>query len=317
MSNQLESNLSQALSIRLKMQVSLSQLPIVEEWMDIHLTRWLESVPLPPELPMGHLAHFNVTIAADLSQLRWAAYGNPTGFIPKMTEYLAACKMSPADVQLLDELGNRLEPRSVGSWIDVSRGEMTTKMTTGWHFCDEHPFAGFESLFGDHEARQKLVAWSRDAGVDRVCRFAQSIGEKVSSEVEFTIPGVAIDDQLSRVSSAFDALSGAPLPEYAIAALSSAVSPGFAVTARIEQGTITRVSVLSPGLGNDVIAQLCGDAGIEFDRTVVKLQAALGADGADRVEYIHTRIPGAIGQHVAIHVIPTDADSSAAGEIMN
>src|SRR5690606_27922432 len=46
----LDSELSDALTRRLNLQISLSQLPVVEEWMDAELGRWLDSVPLPPEL---------------------------------------------------------------------------------------------------------------------------------------------------------------------------------------------------------------------------------------------------------------------------
>src|SRR5215470_13190104 len=43
--------LQRALSVRLNLQISLSQLAIVEEWMDIHLDRWLEHLPMPPDMP--------------------------------------------------------------------------------------------------------------------------------------------------------------------------------------------------------------------------------------------------------------------------
>ena len=43
--------LQRALSVRLNLQISLSQLAFVEEWMDIHLDRWLEHLPMPPEMP--------------------------------------------------------------------------------------------------------------------------------------------------------------------------------------------------------------------------------------------------------------------------
>ena len=45
--------LQRALSVRLNLQISLSQLAIVEEWMDIHLDRWLEHLPMPPDMPNG------------------------------------------------------------------------------------------------------------------------------------------------------------------------------------------------------------------------------------------------------------------------
>src|SRR5262245_66332108 len=53
MASSLDNALQRALSIRLNLQISLSQMPIVEEWMDIHLDRWLEHNPMPPDMPDG------------------------------------------------------------------------------------------------------------------------------------------------------------------------------------------------------------------------------------------------------------------------
>ena len=303
MSSHLEAKLSQALSVRLNLQVSLTSLPIVEEWMDIHLTRWLESVPLPPELPMGHTAHFGVSIASDLSRLRWDAYGNPDGFIPKMSEYFDKCKMSKQDTQLLDAMGERLEPQLVGSWVAVSDG----KVSTGWQFCDKHLFADITDLFGDHEARHKLVDWMTASDVTELRRFAQTIGENAASEIELAVPGVAVDDQLTRVASAFEILAGVPLAEPVRVAMSSAVATGFTVAVTMKQGVITRVSAVSPGLGNDILAQLCAETSVPFDSKLTKIVGALGADGADRVHY--SQLPGMQAAQVDVLVVPSDTQS--------
>lgn len=305
MSNPLDAVLSRALSIRLNLQISLSSLPIVEEWMDIHLNRWLESVPLPPEMPMGHTAHFGVVLGSDLSRLTWRAYGDPAGFVPKLANYLEACKVSSADAALLEQMGSGLEPELVGSWISV----MGDALISGWHFCDAHPFAAIEPLFSENEAKTRLMAWMERAGITQFGRFAQAIGQDSYSEIEFAIAGVSIDDQLGHVSSAFEALSDAPLPEHVITAMSSTAVPGFAVSVRIRDGAMVRLSVLSPGMGNDMIAELCAGAGVAFDRKMANLQGALRAEGADRVEYARLMGAGVSGAEVDIHLIPTDDDS--------
>jgi hypothetical protein len=314
MSNPLDAVLSRALSIRLNLQISLSSLPIVEEWMDIHLNRWLESVPLPPEMPRGHTAHFGVVLGSDLSRLTWRAYGDPAGFVPKLASYLEACKIASADAALLDEMGNGLEPELVGSFISVI-DEST--LISGWQFCDAHPFAAIEPLFSENAAKDRLMAWMERAGVDRFGRFAQAIGQASYSEIEFPIAGVSIDDQLAHVSSAFEALSDAPLPEHVITAMSSAAVPGFAVSVRIRAGAMVRLSVLSPGLGSDMIAELCTGAGVGFHSKMANLQGALRVDGADRVEYARLMGPGESGAQVDIHLIPTDDESPILQRDMN
>jgi hypothetical protein len=279
--------LQRALSIRLNLQISVSALPIVEEWMDIHMTRWMESIPLPPEMPSGHNAHFAVRLASDLSRLTWGAYGNPAGFIPKMAKYLEACKISSDDIALIDAMGNGLEPELVGSWISVVNGAIAT----GWHFCDEHAFAEIAPNFSDGEGKARLLAWLASARVERFGRFVQQIGEHPASTIDFPLQGVAIDDRLDAAAQAFVALGGVPLPEVVRDAMSSAAAVDLAVGVRMEGGQIVAVSLSAPGLGNDVVARLCRELGLRFDDKHQRLQSAFGADGADRVEYTRVLAP--------------------------
>lgn len=313
--------LQQSLSIRLNLQISLSALPIVEEWMDIHLTRWLESVPMPPEMPAGHAAHFSVRLASDLSRLTWGAYGDPAGFIPKMAGYLKSAKITKEDMSLIDEMGNGLEPALVGTWITACRGAVST----GWQFCDEHRFADISPLFADHEGKAKLLGWLSVSGVEVFSRFVQSIGEAPTSTIELPVPGVAVDDQLDAASQALTMLAGAPLPDAVREAMSSAVAPRLAVSVGLREGRITEASVIAPGLGNDVVAGMCQDMGLGFDDKLPRIQASFGADGPDRVMY--TRVleasaaanggePGAAAprDQVDVMVIPTGAETRPPAE---
>jgi hypothetical protein len=279
--------LQRALSIRLNLQISVSALPIVEEWMDIDMTRWMESIPLPPEMPSGHNAHFAVRLASDLSRLTWGAYGNPAGFIPKMAKYFESCKISTEDIALIDAMGNGLEPELVGSWISVASGAIAT----GWQFCDEHAFAEIAPNFADSEGKARLLAWLASARVERFGRFVQQIGERPASTIDFPLQGVAIDDRLDAAAQAFVTLGGTTLPEVVRDAMSTATAVDLAVGVRLEGGQIVAVSLSAPGLGNDVVARLCRELGLRFDDKHMRLQAAFGADGADRVEYTRLLAP--------------------------
>ena len=61
--------LQRALSVRLNLQISLSQLAIVEEWMDIHLDRWLEHLPMPPDMPNGEAVSYLAMLGSDLRRV--------------------------------------------------------------------------------------------------------------------------------------------------------------------------------------------------------------------------------------------------------
>ncbi|HEY0252592.1 MAG TPA: hypothetical protein VGC41_13750, partial [Kofleriaceae bacterium] len=82
MASTLESALQRALSVRLNLQISLSQLPIIEEWMDIHLDRWLEHNPTPADMPNGEGTTFLAMLGSDLRRVWWGAFGDPRGFVP-------------------------------------------------------------------------------------------------------------------------------------------------------------------------------------------------------------------------------------------
>jgi hypothetical protein len=280
MASSLESALQKALSVRLNLQISLSQLPIIEEWMDIHLDRWLEHNPTPPDMPDGEGVSFLAMLGSDLRRVWWGAWGDPRGFVPRMADYFKLCNIAKSDSQLLDQIGEQLEPRLVGSWIGVWGG----KVTTGWHFMDPHDWPKVESMFGTHEAKYALKKWVDDHGVSRVERFAQSIGDSPYSEIEFAMPGDTVDAQVATLSAAFDQFTGAPLAPAISDRMRAAIVPQFGLSLRIRGGHIVRVGGIAPGIPQDAIVQLCADARVGVDPNLGKLIGALG-EGIARVEY--------------------------------
>ena len=84
MASTLESALQRALSVRLNLQISLSQLPIIEEWMDIHLDRWLVHNPTPPDMPDGESVSVLAMLGSELKRVWWGALVYPCGFVSRM-----------------------------------------------------------------------------------------------------------------------------------------------------------------------------------------------------------------------------------------
>lgn len=297
--------LQRALSIRLNLQIGLSQLPIVEEWMDIHLDRWLEHLPMPPDMPDGAQVSYLAMLASDLRRVWWGAWGDPGGLVPKMADYFKLCNIAKSDAAVLDLVGERLEPKLVGSWIGVWGG----KVVTGWHFWDPQPWDKVEAMFGTHEAKFQLKKWVEDHKLERIERFTQSIGEASFSEVEVGVPGTSVDDKVTALDGAFAAFTGAPLPAPLVARLRQVSSPDFAMALRIRGGKISRVGALIPGIALDDVVRLCEDARIPADPKLAKMVGALGS-GIARIEY------GRAGQHagVDVYVEPTDAPTAAPAE---
>ena len=290
--------LQRALSVRLNLQISLSQLAIVEEWMDIHLDRWLEHLPMPPDMPNGQAVSYLAMLGSDVRRVWWGAWGDPRGFVPKMADYFKLCNIAKSDAGVLDQIGEVLEPRLVGSWIGIWGG----KVTTGWHFWDPHPWSKVELMFGTHEAKYQLKKWVDDHRIERIERFSQSIGDAAYSEIELAVPGATIDEQVDALSSAFAQFTGAPLESALVAGLRTITSPQFALAIRIRGGKISRVGALLPGIAIDDIQRMCADAKVSVDARLGKLVGALG-EGIARVEY------GRAGDRAGVDVYlePTDA----------
>lgn len=289
--------LQRALATRLNLQISLSQLPIVEEWMDIHLDRWLEHNPMPHELPNGQQVQYLAMIGTDLRRIWWGSWGSPSGFIPKMADYFKLCNIAKSDSRALDQIGEHLEPALVGSWIGV----WGKKVTTGWHFLDEHPWSKVEEMFGTHEAKFTLKKWVEDHHLDHIVRFSQSIGEDPYSEIELPMPGATVEDQVASASQAFVHFTGSGLDAALAERMRGAPAPAFSLSVRIRGGKIARVGVLAPGPAVADVAGLCADAKVECDAKLDKVVASL-AQGLLRVEY------GRAGERAGVDVYVEPGD---------
>ncbi len=306
MTSPLDNSLNRALSIRLSLQISLSNMPVVEEWMDIHLDRWLEHVPMPPEMPDGHGVSYMAQIGADLRRMWWGAWGNPRGFVPKMADYFRLCNMAKSDEAILDQIGSEFEPQLVGSWVGVWGG----KVTTGWHFWDPHEFARLEPLFGTHEAKFLLKKWANDHGVERFERFMQSIGDGAFSEVELKVPGETLDAQVEAATSAFTHFTGTPLDRAVADTIRDAAS-GLSIAVRIRGGKVSRFVVLVDGMTLEGAKRMCDAARVKYDDKLERIVPTMSGEGVARVEY--GRAGEAAG--VDVYVEPTEpARKPAPGE---
>jgi|GEM_PF-1093627 len=280
MTHPLESALNRALSIRLNLQITLSSLPIVEEWMDIHLDRWLEHIPTPPEMPAGHAVSFLAMLGSDLRRMWWGAWGDPAGMVPKLADYLKLCNVAKSDAAVLDRLGEKLEPKLVGPWVGVWGG----KVTTGWHFWDPHSWDSVEPLFGTHEAKFKMKKWVADRKLERIERFTQSIGETAFSEFEFAAPGTTVGEQVDALAEGFQHFSGAALPAHVVEMFHSAPDPQFALSVRIRGGEVVRTAAIAPGMPMAMLTELCTTMKTNCDPKLDRLVSALAREGPNRIE---------------------------------
>ncbi len=299
MTNPLEDALTRALSIRLNLQMTLSNLPIVEEWMDIHLDRWLEHIPTPPEMPPGTSVNFLAMLGSDLRRMWWGAWGDPSAMVPKLADYLKLCNIAKSDAAVLDAMGEHLEPKQVGPWVGVWGG----KVTTGWHFCDPIDWAKLEPLFGTHEAKFQIKKWVTDHGVLRLERFGQAIGDNAYSELEFAVPGASVTAQVDTLADGFKHFSGGELPPAVVDLLRSASHPAFALSVRIRGGQVVRTAAIAPSLPVEPFKQLCAEMKTTIAERLEPVINTLAREGPSRVEIGRAGDRGGVD----IYVEPTES----------
>ncbi len=273
--------LNRELTSRLSMTMSLSALPFVEEWMDTHMARWIEGVPMPTEMPEGHVASFLVGIASDVNALTWTAHGNPDGYVVKLVDYLKREKVSKSDIELLETLGGGLDPKLVGSWIRVEGKDISK----GWHFYGAQPFEKIASMLSDSPGTTLLNEWLDKTGVDTFTRFAQGVGKESTTEIEFLIPGVSIDDQINKLSSGFESLTGMPLSDNVKHTFALATEPAFAISVKFSGGRVVLVSAIAPSIGDDELAELAKKEELPWDLGLGRARNALQAGQVERVSY--------------------------------
>lgn len=253
--------LSAALATKLAMQMSVSSLPVIEEWMDTPLTRWLDSVPLPMEMPGSESPPMVVALGSDARLVRWSSTGLPEGMIPKLVDYLRRAGAVPGDFQRVDETGQALEPREVGSWIEVRPGTIAT----GWCFEDrEMPLGRLRVLLGEGQ-------WMEELGSDTCIRVARGIAANPAVDVQVGLVG----DRAARLARAGELFTrfGFALDAAASAALGNDLTAG--VRARGGQVEAVRLSGSLPG--GQALAATCSAVGVDLSPAINMVERSIAA----------------------------------------
>jgi hypothetical protein len=260
--------LSTALAAKLAMQMSVSSLPVIEEWMDTPLTRWLDSVPLPMEMPGGESPPMVVSLGSDARLVRWSSGGLPEGMIPKLVEYLKRAGAVPGDFQKVDETGQALEPREVGSWIEVRPGVLST----GWFFEDsEMPLARLRALLGEGE-------WMEELGVESCIRVARGIAANPAIDVTVELGA----DRAARIARAGELFRkfGFSFDPAVAAALGEDLTAGV----RARGGAVEAVRLSGSLPGGQAIAAACSAAGLTLSPAINMVERSIAAREAIAVD---------------------------------
>jgi hypothetical protein len=280
-----ESEIQKALAIRINLQIVISSIPSIGEDMDMPLSRWLDAVPLPPEMPGGMPPTMVVRLTTELNGMGWSAYGAPAGMIPKMADYFQKCGMVGDDLALINAMGEALEPNQVGSWIEVVDGGMRT----GWQFREPMELARIAPHLGNDLVVTKLMMFTAKRDIERYRGFVQSVktpkGSTTGTLVELELPGDTAAAQVALAAEGFKDLGGTELPSALSDVLGASRDADVSFGVELVAGAVANVQVAGPGIHLDEVAKLCAALEISYTDRVADLERMLGADGVTRMVY--------------------------------
>lgn len=274
-----ESALQSALATRINLQIVISSVPSISEEMDLPLSRWLDSVPLPPELPEGEGTNLVVLLGSDLTRMSWSAYGPPAAFIPKMAQYFQKSGMTEADLDLINAMGDAMEPNQVGSWIRAG----AAGVVTGWQFREPMPVEVIAPFLGEGFLVTKLMSWTVKRDIVNYASFRRSVGEGARSQLELVLPEGTAAERLALVADGFADLAEIELPPSALEVLARD-GDDVSLALEFEGDRITGASVFAPGPGLDQVSEMCSRMGVAYSDKIGQLARMLGADGTRRIE---------------------------------
>jgi hypothetical protein len=285
--------LSEALAGRLALQMSVSGLPMVEEWMDMPLSRWLDSVPLPPEMPDGQGPPLVVSLGSDAQLLRWSAGGAPVGVVPKLVDYLRRSGALPGDFNTVDQIGQMLEPGVVGSWIEARPGAVAT----GWFVADRDMDLGrLRPLLGED-------AWMAELGAGPCLYAGRSVGSDPLTDLVVALDGEGGGDQLVAAAAVF-ARCGFSLD---VERLQRFGAHRIALGMRGRGGRVMSARLLVPRPGPGAAADACAALGLDLAPAVGVVERSIGAGEMVQLELEW----GAAGAAVVVEYVAGESRAPA------
>ena len=275
--------------------------------MDIHLDRWLEHLPMPPDMPNGEARQ----LPRDARQRSAPRVVGRVG---------RSARLRAEDGGLLQAVQHRQERRR------AARSDRRARSSPSWSArgsacgAARSPPAGTSGIRSRGPRSSRCSAPTRRStssrsgstitSVERIERFTQSIGDRPFSEIELAMPGATIDDQVDRAVERVRALHRRAARRRA---RRRAARDHRRRSSRSRCGSAAARSCASarslPGVAIDEIAaDVQRRQGRRSIRRLGKLVGALG-EGIARVEY------GRAGERagVDVYVEPTDAATRAPG----
>ena len=230
--------------------------------MDIHLDRWLEHIPTPPDMPDGEGVSYLAMLGSDLRRVWWGAWGDPRGFVPKMADYFKLCNIAKSDARAA-----RSDRRAARAASSSARGSACGAARSRPAGTSGIRSRGRRSRRCSARTRRSTSSrsGSRTTSIERIERFTQSIGDcAVLARSSSRSPATPSTTQVATLSDAFVHFTGAPLDAALVDRFRAVTAPQFALAVRIRGGTdLARRCARAGHRDRRDIERLCADAKVQ------------------------------------------------------
>lgn len=275
------SDLSTAIAKRLRLYLSSQTLSIGQSTLANALKEWLEAIPTIGDFADNQDAKLQVSLTADLQRLTWRSSGKTTGFFPKMQQFLANSSIPDAARTLMVQMGNQLEPETVGMWIEL----MQENLDIGCFFPGSLPLQRVLAFANASSTREALQSWTNRANCNVCTEFGLSLGGG-SYILTFLIPlsGSTAMEQLNLGLEAFSTLNAPALPQQVTDLLEANAKLDLLLSVWLGHDGLTKIGLLIPHPDTDLMLRLCSIGGRNNDQDLAKFEGGLGVQQPAYIE---------------------------------
>ncbi|MBL1176281.1 hypothetical protein [Pantanalinema sp. GBBB05] len=277
----METQITVAVGKRLRLYLASQTLPIGQSIAANALKEWLEAMPTVGDFADDQDAKLQTSLTADLQRLTWRSSGETVGFFPKMQRFLAHRSIPNAARTLLAQIGEQLQPATVGMWIEL----MQKNLDIGCFFPGSLLLKQVLAYASVGETRETLQTWTNQTHCNHCTEFGLSLGAG-NRILTFLIPlsGSTAIEQLNLGLEAFSTFKSPALPQQVTDLLIANAKLGLLLSVWLGHAGLIKIGLLIPQPDTELMLQLCSISGKNYDQALAKFEGSLGVQQPTYIE---------------------------------
>eukprot|EP01103_Thecamoeba_quadrilineata_P008330 TRINITY_DN18098_c0_g1_i1.p1 TRINITY_DN18098_c0_g1~~TRINITY_DN18098_c0_g1_i1.p1 ORF type:complete len:462 (+),score=61.43 TRINITY_DN18098_c0_g1_i1:166-1551(+) len=250
---------------------------------------WFDSIPETEDFqkaktPESKSLIFTLTTSLTTEKLTWRAAGPQNLFIQRMVDFFWNVGAPETEIDKLNEVGTRINPVVIGSWIDMS---IQGGMDGGWYFPFEIPLDVALTAADDGDSLHKLVEWAQAHKVERCVSVGRDMGAAPPRQIELRLilPGVTFADQLEIALDAYQRFEVIPPSHDELQVIrENSDECGLVLVVVTSVMGFVRVGLLFPLPSEATVKEVCRVRNVDY-RPLEQLQTTMQVPGPAFLEF--------------------------------